>query len=156
MTNDRKKARVRRPARTEAGSDNQEIVSTVGHISDRDQEFRVGEMSEAGERWVGGTEEDRMRDMEDADEGDTGAVSDPAYEREGAARMLRSAAGDTSVEEHMTPAARAGEGDSADPRGIEHLTRDELRRRAQALNIPGRTKMTKAQLSAAVHSTMQH
>ena len=134
-----------------AGADTEEIIATAAHIPDRDQEFRVSEEGATGERWIGGTEEAEMKGTQDADEGDTGVVSDPAYDRDGADRMLRSTLGDTSVEEHMTPAARAGVGGSNDPRGVEHLSLAELRKRASALSIPGRSKMTKSQLSAAVH-----
>jgi len=41
-----------------------------------------------------------------------------------------------------------------DPRGIDRLTRDELYDRAKTLNIAGRSKMTKAQLSSAVAEVM--
>lgn len=109
-----------------------ELLSTVAHIPDRDQEFRVVEIEPA-----------------------SGVVPDPAFNRDGADRMLRLTLGDRSVEEHMTPAARAGQGGSDDPRGIEHLSRAALQKRAGALGIPGRGKMNKAQLSAAMHGAMQ-
>jgi hypothetical protein len=154
MTTKQKKAQSKRPNRS-ASDDDEEILAMVAHIPDRDQEFHAKKIDGTGDRWVGGAGEDRMQGVQDIDEGDSGVVSDPAYEREGASRILRSANGDRSVEEHMTPAARSGAGGNDDPRGIEHLSRDELRKRAQALNIPGRSKMTKIQLSTAVHAAMQ-
>ena len=148
-----------RPSRQIRNSeaDAEEIMATVGHIQDRDQEFHIPEGGTPGDRWVGGVDESKMQGIQDAAEGDTGIVPDPAFDRDGADRMLRSTLGDTSVEEHMNPAARSGEGDADgnDPGPHEQLTRAELRRRAQALSIPGRGKMSKSQLSAAVHEAAQ-
>jgi len=146
------KAKAKPPGLNDA--DLEEILDTAGHIPDRDQEFSVIDTTESGERWIGGTQEDLMTGVEDEDEGDTGIVSDPAYDRDGAERILRSTLGDASVEEHMTPAAIAGEGAGDDPRGIEHLSCTILRQRASALGIPGRSKMTKSQLAVAVHSAI--
>jgi hypothetical protein len=135
---------------TGLGNDQERIALTLTHIPDRDQEFRIDPASVHGERWVGGADEDKMVGAQDADEGESSVVSDPAFEREGASRVLRVSDGDRSVEEHMTPAAIAGSTPD-DERGIVHMSRDELERRAEALGIPGRAKMTKSQLSAALH-----
>lgn len=154
----KKQARTRMPKAVLKlrSDDTTEIIATAAHIPDRDQEFRLGEVGPVSERWVGGAEEDRMQGTLDEAEGDTGVIPDPAFDRDGADRMLRSSLGDTSVEEHMTPAARAGQGAGDDPRGIEHMGRAELRRRAAALGVPGRSKMTRSQLSAALHGVVQH
>ena len=83
------KAKAKPPGLNDA--DLEEILDTAGHIPDRDQEFSVIDTTESGERWIGGTQEDLMTGVEDEDEGDTGIVSDPAYDRDGAERILRSA-----------------------------------------------------------------
>ena len=146
------KAKAPPPSLNEA--DVEELLNTAAHIPDRDQEFSVIDTGESGERWIGGTQEDLMTGVQDEDEGDTGVVSDPAYDRDGAERMLRLTLGDTSVEEHMAPAAIAGAGAADDSRRIEHLSCSMLRQRASALGIPGRSKMTRAQLAVAVHSAI--
>jgi hypothetical protein len=145
----------RRPGATsgDVGDDTSEIIETAAHIPDRDQEFRPDPTLPRTERWTGGTEEAEMKGAQDVDEGDTGVVSDPAYNREGNSRVLRAELGDDSLDEHKTPAARAGE--TEDDESGEELSLEELRERAEALSIPGRAMMTKAQLSAALHGAEQ-
>ena len=111
------------PTNKAVDEDHEQITQTLAHIPDRDQEFRLDPAAVVGERWIGGADEDQMANAQDADEGDSSAVSDPSFEREGASRILRVTEGDRSLEEHMTPAAFAGSGED-DERGIVQKAQD--------------------------------
>ena len=54
--------------------------------------------------------------------------------------------------EHRTP-NRTTQGTGNPNRGLEERSRDEIYNRAKELKIPGRSKMTKAELVAAVRRT---
>jgi len=142
-----------RPALTE---DAEEIAQESAHIPDRDQVFDAMDVppqahpTPEDEQRVGGTEEPGIKGAVDVDEGEWGRISDPAFAQEGALKAQRAYMGDRGIEKLNIPAAYAGIGANDDPRGISHLTRDEIYRRAQALNIPGRSRMTKLQLAEAV------
>lgn len=133
-------------------ADTEEIAEEIGHIPDRDQEFTLNQSAAASgpyaDQSVGGEAEYAMRGTQDVDEGEWGRVSDPAYEREGAAKAQRALMGDESVVPKISPIGRSGTD------GMEDLTRQELSDRAKALAIPGWMRMNRVQLIDAMRTAI--